>query len=77
MVSSSHCNPAIPLLQSIEKSGPKDYFHHSNRARNIVKKIRVQRRHDKLQVRFSERKSEGSWKRNGFFAPRFVLAFFP
>ena len=34
MVSSSHCNPAIPLLQSIEKSGPKDYFQHSSRAFN-------------------------------------------
>ena len=34
MVSSSHSNPAIPLLQSIEKSGPKEYFQHSNRALN-------------------------------------------
>ena len=36
MVSSSHCNPAIPLLQSIEKSGPKDYFQHSNKALNSL-----------------------------------------
>ena len=34
MVSSSHCNPAIPLLQSIEKPGPKDHFQHSSRALN-------------------------------------------
>ena len=34
MVSSSHNNSTVPLLQSVNKPGSKEYFQHSNRPLN-------------------------------------------